>query len=85
MISLSANSMKEFIEIADKNNLKYISIKQEFVTDIWYPYFSDVYDNEEKYPFLETIVDYEELGFNDLKIKILEINYEKFNKMNGGD
>ena len=55
------------------------------MTDIWYPYFSDVYDNEEKYPFLETIVDYEELGFNDLKIKILEINYEKFNKMNGVD
>ena len=85
VISLSANSMKEFIEIADKNNLKYISIKQEFVTDIWYPYFSDVYDNEEKYPFLETIVDYEELGFNNLKIKILEINYEKFNKLNGGN
>ena len=78
VISISANSMKEFIQIAGENDLKYISIKQEFVTEIWYPYFSDVYDNEEKYPFLETVVDYEELGFNNLKVKVLKINYEKF-------
>ena len=39
----------------------------------------DVYDNEEKYPYLEKVFDSEESGYKKFKVKVFEIDYDKFN------
>ena len=42
--------------------------------------FSDVYDNEDMYPYLEKVFDSNEQGFKKFHVKVFEINYEKFQK-----
>lgn len=77
-VSLSGNSMKDFIHNAAKNELKYISINGEGVTEIWYPYLNEVFEKEDNYPFLNKIVDSKDLGLVQFEVKVFEINYEKF-------
>lgn len=77
-ISLSGSSIKDFILNGEKHGLRYISINGEGVTEIWYPYLSEVFENDGKYQYLEKIVDTEDLGLSKIHIKVFEINYEKF-------
>ena len=77
-VSLSGNSMKDFMHNAEKNELKYISINGEGVTEIWYPYLNKVFEKEDNYPFLNKIIDSKDLGLVQFEVKVFEINYEKF-------
>jgi len=77
-IILYAKSLDELIEIGKKYDLKYIAINKEQSKEDWYNYLNDLYDEGENYPFLTKVLDTEKNGFKVLKIKVFEINYDKF-------
>ena len=79
-IVLYAESLDELIQIGKEYDLKYIVINENANTDkiIRYPYLTNLYDEGEKYPFLTKVLDTEEIGFKKFKVKVFEINYDKF-------
>ena len=78
IINISGASLNDFILNGEKENLRYIAINQDGATEIWYPFLSDIYYNEQQYGYLKKIVDTNELGFIKFKVKVFEINYDKF-------
>ena len=78
IISVFGTSLDDFILNSEKENLKYIAINQDGVTEIWYPFLSDIYYNDQQYSYLKKIVDTNELGFIKFKVKVFEIDYDKF-------
>ena len=78
IINISGASLDDFILNGEKENLKYIAINQDGVTEIWYPFLSDIYYNEQQYSYLKKIIDTNELGFTKFKVKVFEIDYDKF-------
>ena len=78
IISIFGTSLDDFILNSEKENLKYIAINQDGVTEIWYPFLSDIYYNDKQYSYLKKIVDTNELGFTKFKVKVFEIDYDKF-------
>ena len=77
-ILLYAKSLDELIEIGKKYDLKYIAINKEQPKNDWYGYLTNLYDEGEKYPFLTKVLDTKEIGFKKFKVKVFEINYDKF-------
>ena len=77
-ILLYAKSLDELIEIGKKYDLKYIAINKEQSKNDWYGYLTNLYDEGEKYPFLTKVLDTKEIGFKKFKVKVFEINYDKF-------
>ena len=79
-IVLYAESLDELIQIGKEYDLKYIVINENANTDkiIRYPYLTNLYDEGEKYPFLTKVLDSKEIGFKKFKVKVFEINYDKF-------
>ena len=75
---LYAQSLDELIEIGKEYDLKYIAINEKQGKVIWYPYLSTIYDEGENYPFLTKVLDTEKMGFKKFKVKVFEINYNKF-------
>ena len=78
IISIFGTSLNDFILNSEKENLEYIAINQDGVTEIWYPFLSDIYYNEQQYSYLKKIIDTNELGFTKFKVKVFEIDYDKF-------
>jgi hypothetical protein len=78
IINISGASLDDFILNSEKENLKYIAINQDGVTEIWYPFLSDIYYNDQQYSYLKKIIDTNELGFIKFKVKVFEIDYDKF-------
>jgi len=78
IISVFGKSLDEFIVNSEKENLKYIAINQDGVTKIAYPFLSDIYYKDQQYGYLKKIVDTNELGFIKFKVKVFEIDYDKF-------
>ena len=77
-IVLYAKSLDELIEIGKEYDLKYIAINKEQPKADWYGYLTNLYDEGENYPFLTKVLDTEKIGFKKFKIKVFEINYDKF-------
>ena len=79
-IVLYAESLDGLIQIGKEYDLKYIVINENANTDkiIRYPYLTNLYDEGEKYPFLTKVLDTKEIGFKKFKVKVFEINYDKF-------
>ena len=75
---LYAKSLDELIEIGKEYDLKYIAINKEQSKNDWYGYLTNLYDEGEKYPFLTKVLDTKEIGFKKFKVKVFEINYDKF-------
>ena len=78
IINIFGTSLDDFILNSEKENLKYIAINQDGVTEIWYPFLSDIYYNDQQYSYLKKIIDTNELGFTKFKVKVFEIDYDKF-------
>ena len=77
-ITITGNSVEEIVNKGENYDLKYIiSNKQR---NDFHGFIDDIYSNEEKYPYLTKIFDSTKEGFEKLKIKVFEIDYEKFNK-----
>ena len=79
---LYAESFEDFIEISYEYELNYISINKNGVSDIFYPYLNEIYENEEKFPYLTKVFHTEKEGFQKLKAKVFEIDYQKFYQLN---
>jgi hypothetical protein len=78
-ISIYGKSLGELVENGKEFELKYIIAKKE---KNFYPFLSDLYSNEVNYPYMVKIFDSNELGYKKLKVKVFEIDYEKFNNNN---
>lgn len=77
-IGVSAENLNELIIKGEKQELKYlISNKNE---TFYYPFVDDLYYQEENYSYLVKIFDSNEFGYEKFKIKIFEIDYEKFHE-----
>ena len=75
---LYAKSLDELIEVGKEYDLKYIAINKEQPKNDWFGYLTNLYDEGEKYPFLTKVLDTKEIGFKKFKVKVFEINYDKF-------
>ena len=62
----------------NKKSLKYIIAKEQ---NNFYPFLSDLYSNEDSYPYMIKIFDSQESGYKKLKVKVFEIDYEKFSNV----
>jgi predicted small secreted protein len=78
-ISIYGKSLGELVENGKEFELKYIIAKKE---KNFYPFLSDLYSNEENYPYMVKIFDSNEFAYKKLKVKVFEIDYEKFNNNN---
>ena len=79
--TLYAKSLEDFIEISYEYELNYISINKKDVM-FFYPYLNEIYENEDKFPYLTKVFDTENEGFEKLKAKVFEIDYKKFYQLN---
>ena len=75
---LYAQSLDELIEIGKEYDLKYIAINEKSGKTVWYPYLITLYDEGKNYPFLTEVMDTEKMGFKKFKVKVFEIDYDKF-------
>ena len=78
---LYAKSLEDFIEVSYEYELNYISINKKGVI-LFYPYLDEIYENEDKFPYLTKVFDTENEGFEKLKAKVFEIDYKKFYQLN---
>ena len=80
-INVSGKTIEELVTNGEARELKYIGILEK--GSYFYPFLNDLYNNEEKYPYMEKIFDSDEMNYNEFKIKAFEINYKKFHELNG--
>ena len=74
-------TLEELISDGEKYELKYIIANEK--QGFYHPFTDELYDNYSQYPYLKKIFDSDEFGFKKLKIKVFEINYEKFHENEG--
>ena len=80
-IQLYAKSLEDFIEVSYEYELNYISINKNGVSNVFYPYLDEIYESEEEFSYLTKVFDTEQEGFEKLKVKVFEINYEVFHDL----
>ena len=73
---LYADSIENLLTVGSEKNLRYLVSNES--DGFFHKYVNDIYSNEEKYPYLIKIFDSKEQGMKFVKIKIFEIDYEKF-------
>ena len=71
-----AESIENLLTIDNTKNLQYIISNEN--EGFFHKYVNDIYSNEEKYPYLIKIFDSTEQEMKFVKLKIFEIDYEKF-------
>jgi hypothetical protein len=69
-------TLEELISDGEKHDLKYIIANEK--QGFYHPFTDELYNNYNQFPYLKKIFDSDEFGFKKLKIKVFEINYEKF-------
>jgi len=75
-VSIYGKSLTELVKNGKEFELEYIIAKKE---KNFYPFLSDLYSNEENYPYMVKIFDSNEFAYKKLKVKVFEIDYEKLN------
>jgi len=80
-LSVNAKTIKELVTNGETKELKYISILEN--GSHFFPFLNGLYYNEEKYPYMKKIFDSDEMNYKEFKIKVFEINYQKFHDLNG--
>ena len=69
-------SIADIVKNGKEFELKYIIAKKE---KNFYPFLDELYSNEENYPYMVKIFDSNQSEYKKLKVKVFEIDYEKFN------
>ena len=77
--SIYGESIADIVKNGKEFELKYIIAKKE---KNFYPFLSELYSNEENFPYMIKIFDSNEFAYKKLKVKVFEIDYEKFNNNN---
>lgn len=78
-INVYGNDISELILNGEKVGLKYIAINERG-SYFFLPYLNDIYLHDENYPYLKKIYDSSEHEFRKFKVKVFEIDYEKFHQ-----
>jgi len=77
-INLYATSLSDFVSVGKQYDLKYISINDDSVRTIWYPYLDKINDD---HPFLVKVFDSQEHGYERFFVKLYKIDNEKFEEI----
>lgn len=79
LLDLHANSLENYIILGESKGLTHLVLDGR---DSIYrpPFFKDVFNNEQKYPYLIKKYDSADFDYNYI-VKIFEIDYEKFNQI----
>tara|TARA_Y100000590_G_scaffold382396_1_gene452315 strand:+ start:11852 stop:13525 length:1674 start_codon:yes stop_codon:yes gene_type:complete len=78
LVGINARTLNDFIDVAERYGIEYISIREKGVADKLYPYLNGVYDNELDYIYFEKVFDSKVMNFEKFKVKVFKINFEKF-------
>ena len=78
-IGVYAESIEDLILNGEGSNLKYLISNNQ--KTFFYPFVDDVYHNEKNFPYHIKVFDSDKHGYQKLKIKVFEIDYEKFNEL----
>ena len=76
-VVIYGKTLDDFLSNAQEYDLKYLSINSNSVFETWYPYFENIYHNEDDYPFLIKVYDTKDMKFEKFHVKTFEIDYEK--------
>ena len=82
IVSIFGSTLNEFILNCEKENLVYLVIERDSVTEITYPFLTNVFENEREYAYLKNVLDTEKLGFKEIHVKVFELDYTKFHELN---
>ena len=82
-ITITGNSLEEILDKGQTYDLKYIFVNKE--KNDFHGFIDDIYFQESKYPYLEKIFDSDINGFQKLKIKIFEINYNEYKNLKNNE
>jgi len=74
---ICCNTINEFIEFGKSEGIKHIVVDN---TSKKISFFDDVFDHEQKYPYLKKIYDTKENGYEYYHAKIFVINFDDFDK-----
>ena len=77
VLAVNFNSLQEFVEQNRSNGLDHIVVDDRPYRQ---SFLKDVFNNDEKYPFLIKEFDSKDFGFN-YRLKIYKIDYDKFDLM----
>ncbi len=83
--SIFGTTLNEFILNCEKENLRYLVIEKNSITEITYPFLTNIYENEFEYDYLKNIIDSEKLEFEKIQVKVFELDYVKFHSLNSKD
>lgn len=78
-ITIYGKNMEELVESGEQHDLKYIMATNEGGS--FYQFVDELYENEDKYPYLVKIYDSDQVGFTKFKVKVFQIDYHKFNSL----
>ena len=78
-LSVNGKTFEELITNGKTKELKYIGILEK--GSYFFPFLNDLYYNEGQYPYMEKIFDSDEMDYKEFKIKVFEINYQKFHDL----
>ena len=80
-VFISGKSLNELVKNGKEFDLKYIIVNKDG-NHPFHIFLSDLYSNEENYPYMVKVFDSKDLGYKKFKVKVFEIDYEKFNNNN---
>ena len=75
---LEGESIVDLLSYGNENDIKFLIVKEKNPD---FKYLDSIYHKEENYIFLKKIFDLNESGYTILKLKVFEINYEKFHEI----
>ena len=77
-IFIYGESLQDIIINGKEHELRYIISNEN--SQFFYPFLNEIYHAEENYPYLIKVFDSNEQGYQKLKLKVFEIDYEKFHQ-----
>ena len=79
-ISVYGKTIEELITNAETKNLKFIGVLEK--GSYFFPFLDNMYHNEENYPYMIKVLDSDEMGYKEFKIKVFEVDYKNFHELN---
>ena len=81
IVNIFGSNLNEFMTNCEQENVKYLVIEKDNVTEITYPFLVNIFNNENEYVYLKNIIDTKKLQFKEIHVKVFEIDYEKFEQI----
>ena len=79
-MNVYGKTVEELVTNGETISLKYIGILEK--GSYLFPFLNDLYYNEENYPYMKKVFDSDEMGYEQFKIKVFEIDYKNFHELN---